>query len=52
LAWLLQRSTVILPIPGTSRLKHLQENAAAGVIILSDHEFTQLDRATAQRRQG
>ncbi|MDN7182797.1 aldo/keto reductase [Caballeronia sp. SEWSISQ10-4 2] len=52
LAWLLQRSPVILPIPGTSRLKHLQENVAAGVIALSDHEFTQLDRATAQRRQG
>jgi len=35
-----------------ARIKHLQENVAAGVITLSDHEFTQLDRATAQRRRG
>ncbi|KLU23644.1 hypothetical protein EOS_23580 [Caballeronia mineralivorans PML1(12)] len=35
-----------------ARIKHLQENLAAGVITLSDHEFTQLDRATAQRRRG
>jgi pyridoxine 4-dehydrogenase len=52
LAWLLQRSPVILPIPGTSRVAHLEENVAAGAITLSDYEFTQLDRTTAQRRQG
>jgi pyridoxine 4-dehydrogenase len=52
LAWLLQRSPVILPIPGTSKVTHLEENVAAGRITLSDHEFCQLDRATAQRRHG
>jgi hypothetical protein len=31
---------------------HLEENVAAGAITLSDSEFCQLDRATAQRRQG
>jgi pyridoxine 4-dehydrogenase len=52
LAWLLQRSPVILPIPGTSRVTHLEENVAAGTIVLSDSEFCQLDRATAERRQS
>jgi aryl-alcohol dehydrogenase-like predicted oxidoreductase len=52
LAWLLQRSPVILPIPGTSRVAHLEENVAAGAIALSDREFCQLDRATAQRQQS
>jgi aryl-alcohol dehydrogenase-like predicted oxidoreductase len=36
LAWLLQRSPVMLPIPGTSKVKHLEENVAAGAITLSD----------------
>ncbi|MBK5260702.1 MAG: aldo/keto reductase [Thermoanaerobaculia bacterium] len=39
LAWLLKRSPVILPIPGTSNLKHLEENVAAASIKLSDAEF-------------
>ncbi|PXW29295.1 aldo/keto reductase [Paraburkholderia caballeronis] len=51
LAWLLQRSPVILPIPGTSRVAHLEENVAAGEIALSDFEFCELDRATAGRQQ-
>ena len=51
LAWLLQRSPVILPIPGTSRVAHLEENVAAGAITLSDREFCELDRATSQRQQ-
>jgi aryl-alcohol dehydrogenase-like predicted oxidoreductase len=51
LAWLLQRSPVILPIPGTSRVAHLEENVAAGGITLSDREFCELDRATSQRQQ-
>lgn len=38
LAWLLKRSPVMLPIPGTSRVKHLDENMAAAVIALSDEE--------------
>lgn len=42
LAWLLRRSPVILPIPGTSRLKHLEENIGAAAIRLSDEEFAAL----------
>jgi aryl-alcohol dehydrogenase-like predicted oxidoreductase len=45
LAWLLQRSPVMLPIPGTSKVKHLEENVAAADIVLSDAEFAELDRA-------
>lgn len=44
LAWVLKRSPVMLPIPGTSRVKHLEENVAAVNITLSDEEFTALDR--------
>ena len=45
LAWLLKRSTVMLPIPGTSKVAHLNENVAAAAIALSDEEFAALDRA-------
>lgn len=45
IAWLLRRSPVILPIPGTSRVAHLQENARARHIRLTDEEFAQLDAA-------
>lgn len=44
LAWLLQRSPVMLPIPGTSSLTHLEENCAATGITLSDDEMKTLDR--------
>jgi pyridoxine 4-dehydrogenase len=44
LAWLLKRSPVMLPIPGTSKLAHLEENAAAALVALSDAEFAALDR--------
>ena len=44
LAWLLKRSPVMLPIPGTSSVKHLEENVAAAGIALSDAEFAELDR--------
>ncbi|MBN9587367.1 MAG: aldo/keto reductase [Alphaproteobacteria bacterium] len=44
LAWLLKRSPVMLPIPGTSSLAHLEENVAASAIALSDEEFAGLDR--------
>lgn len=44
LAWLLQRSTLMLPIPGTSSLKHLEENVAAAAIRLSPQEFAELSR--------
>jgi aryl-alcohol dehydrogenase-like predicted oxidoreductase len=45
LAWLLKRSKVMLPIPGTSKLAHLKENVAAAAIELSDEEFAALDKA-------
>jgi pyridoxine 4-dehydrogenase len=44
LAWVLKRSPVMLPIPGTSKVKHLEENVAAVNITLSDAEFADLDR--------
>ena len=44
LAWLLKRSPVMLPIPGTSKVAHLEENVAAADIRLSDEEFATLDR--------
>ncbi|MAM09349.1 MAG: oxidoreductase [Rhizobiaceae bacterium] len=43
LAWVLKRSPVMLPIPGTSKVKHLEENVAAADIVLSDEEFAALD---------
>ena len=43
LAWLLKRSPVMLPIPGTSKVSHLEENVAAADIQLSDAEFVALD---------
>ena len=46
-AWLLKRSPVMLPIPGTSRVAHLEENVAAAAIELSDDEFETLSRAGA-----
>ncbi|MBS0234915.1 MAG: aldo/keto reductase [Proteobacteria bacterium] len=42
LAWLLKRSPVMLPIPGTSKVKHLEENVAGTNIELSDKEFAEL----------
>ena len=45
LAWVLQRSPVMLPIPGTSKVSHLEENVAAVGIKLSDEEFKSLDEA-------
>ena len=42
LAWLLRRSPVMLPIPGTSRVKHLEENIGAAGIKLSDDELEAL----------
>lgn len=44
LAWLLRRSRVMLPIPGTGKPAHLTENVAAAAIRLSDAEFEALDR--------
>jgi pyridoxine 4-dehydrogenase len=44
LAWLLKRSPVMLPIPGTSKVAHLEENAGAADLVLTDEEFASLDR--------
>lgn len=44
LAWLLRRAENILLIPGTSSVGHLQENLAAGDIVLSDAEFDDLSQ--------
>src|ERR1700720_3915110 len=44
LAWLLKRSPVMLPIPGTSKVAHLEENVAAAALTLTDAEFASLDR--------
>ncbi len=44
LAWLLQKSRVMLPIPGTSSLEHLEENIAASSLKLSDEEMASLSQ--------
>jgi aryl-alcohol dehydrogenase-like predicted oxidoreductase len=44
IAWLLKRSPIMLPIPGTSSVKHLEENVAAGSLQLSDEEYQTLSR--------
>jgi pyridoxine 4-dehydrogenase len=44
LAWLLKRSKVVLPIPGTGSVDHLVENVAGAGVELSDAEFQELDR--------
>jgi len=53
LAWVLKRSPVMLPIPGTSKVTHLEENVAAAGLELTDDEFRQLDevgRAEARKK--
>jgi pyridoxine 4-dehydrogenase len=44
LAWVLKRSPVMLPIPGTSRVKHLEENVAAAALELTVNDFDRLDQ--------
>jgi pyridoxine 4-dehydrogenase len=44
LAWLLHKSPVMLPIPGTSKVKHLEENTAAALIELDDATAKELER--------
>jgi aryl-alcohol dehydrogenase-like predicted oxidoreductase len=51
LAWILKRSPVTLPIPGTGRVKHLEENVAAVSVTLSDEEFEALDKLGRQEHQ-
>jgi aryl-alcohol dehydrogenase-like predicted oxidoreductase len=50
LAWLLKRSSAMLPIPGTSSVAHLEENVAAAEITLSDAEFEALAAAGAAQQ--
>jgi pyridoxine 4-dehydrogenase len=47
LAWLLKRSPVMLPIPGTSSIAHLEENARAASLRLTDEEYLELNGITA-----
>jgi pyridoxine 4-dehydrogenase len=47
LAWLLYRSPVLLPIPGTSKVNHLEENIAATQLKLSAEEWAELEVAVA-----
>jgi aryl-alcohol dehydrogenase-like predicted oxidoreductase len=51
LAWLLKRSSVMLPIPGTGKVKHLEENARAADVVLSDAEFAELSGLSEAARQ-
>jgi aryl-alcohol dehydrogenase-like predicted oxidoreductase len=44
LAWLLARSPVLLPIPGTSKVKHLEENVAAAGLKIDANKWQELDR--------
>jgi len=46
IAWLLQRSSTMLPIPGTSSVKHLEENVQGATIKLTQEEFVALDRSS------
>jgi pyridoxine 4-dehydrogenase len=45
IAWLLHRSRVILPIPGTSSVDHLEDNLKAAEILLSDDELREIESA-------
>jgi pyridoxine 4-dehydrogenase len=48
LAWLLRRSPVMLPIPGTSSVRHLEENVAGAGLRLDDETYEELSRASAE----
>lgn len=48
IAWLLQRSPTMLPIPGTASLQHLEENARAAALRLTQEEYDLIDQQTRQ----
>ncbi|MGH3694022.1 MAG: aldo/keto reductase [Pseudonocardiaceae bacterium] len=48
LAWLLDRSPVMLPIPGTGSIAHLEENVAAARLRMSDEQWRRLDRISSR----
>lgn len=50
IAWLLQKSPVMLPIPGTSTVAHLEENAGGGRLVLDDETLEALDMQVATPR--
>ena len=50
LAWLLRRSPVMLPIPGTASVSHLEENLAGATVSLTDQDMDALNAVTAQPR--
>ena len=47
LGWLLKRSKVMLPIPGTSKVNHLEENMGAAAVELTGEEFARLSKTTS-----
>ncbi len=49
LAWLLRRSPMMLPIPGTTSVAHLEENLAATKVNLGDAEWAEIEKAAAGR---
>jgi pyridoxine 4-dehydrogenase len=51
LAWLLRKSPVTLPIPGTSKVEHLEENMAAAFVELDDATFAELDGLGKSKHQ-
>jgi pyridoxine 4-dehydrogenase len=51
LAWLLRRSSVMLPIPGTSSTNHLEENCAAASVSLTEDQFQELTGARKELRR-
>jgi pyridoxine 4-dehydrogenase len=50
LAWLLHRSPTMLPIPGTAKVAHLEENVAAAAVRLTDAEWAAVEQAAAAAR--
>jgi aryl-alcohol dehydrogenase-like predicted oxidoreductase len=48
ISWLLHRSPVMLPIPGTSQVKHLEENIATASLQINPDEWAQLEAASQQ----
>jgi aryl-alcohol dehydrogenase-like predicted oxidoreductase len=48
IAWLLQRSPVLLPIPGTSNIEHLEENVAAAQLKLGAEEWAEVEAAVGK----
>jgi pyridoxine 4-dehydrogenase len=49
IAWLLHRSPVILPIPGTSSVKHLEENTASASVKLTESEWAEIAKDSGKK---